>query len=172
MGNNVLTFILGVVVGLMLMGVVVWFTMPSLMVIKQKSSKDYSKSLEVLKEQLQQKQDWHVINTNDYKESTAAFGDLERVCSMNVCNPRYASKILSNDANRGVTAFMPLAIGVYENKRGEVFISKLNVKLLGMMFGGTIAQVMRMAGTDLNEVIGSVTGKEKISDRVALKNQE
>ncbi len=31
----------------------------------------------------------------------------------------YASKILGNVADRGVTAFMPLAIGVYENKHGQ-----------------------------------------------------
>jgi len=31
-------------------------------------------------------------------------------------------------------------------KQGQVFISQLNVGLLGMMFGGTIADVMGMAG--------------------------
>jgi uncharacterized protein (DUF302 family) len=78
---------------------------------------------------------------------------------MNVCNPRYAWQILSDDANRGVTAFMPLAIGVYEDKKKQVFISQLNVRLLGMMFGGTIATVMNIAGKDLNEVIASVSAK-------------
>ena len=157
MENNVLSFIIGVVVGLMLMGAVVRFAMPSLMLIKHRSTHEYNKSLAILSESLQQNQDWRLIKVNDYQESTAAFGSLERVCSISVCNPRYASKILSNDANRGVTSFMPLAVGIYENKRGEVIISQLNVKLLGLMFGGTIAQVMKMAGTDLNEVIESAT---------------
>jgi hypothetical protein len=40
-----------------------------------------------------------------------------------------------------------------------VFVSQLNVGLLGMMFGGTIADVMKMAGTDLNEVVASVAAK-------------
>jgi uncharacterized protein (DUF302 family) len=78
---------------------------------------------------------------------------------VNVCNPRYAAKILTDDANRGVTVFMPLAIGVYEDKKGQVFVSQLNVGLLGMMFGGTIADVMKMAGADLNEVGASVAAK-------------
>jgi uncharacterized protein (DUF302 family) len=78
---------------------------------------------------------------------------------MNVCNPRYASAILADDANRGVTAFMPLAIGVYEDGRGQVWISKLNVALLGRVFGGTIADVMGMAGKDLDEVVGSVAAR-------------
>lgn len=94
---------------------------------------------------------------NDYKKSTEAFVNLERTSSVNICNPRYASRILVEDKDRGVTAFMPLGIGVYEDKKGQVFVSKLNIGLLGKMFGGTISKVMGVAGKDLGEVINSVT---------------
>jgi hypothetical protein len=40
-----------------------------------------------------------------------------------------------------------------------VYVSQLNVGLLGMMFGGTIADVMGMAGNDLNEVVATVAAK-------------
>ena len=100
-----------------------------------------------------------MLKVNDSQERTADFGALERVCSVNVCNPRYAAKILADDANRGVTAFMPLAIGVYEDKKGQVFVSQLNVGVMGLMFGGTIADMMGMAGKDLNEVVASVAAK-------------
>jgi uncharacterized protein (DUF302 family) len=144
---------------MVIMGLVVWFTMPSLMLIKHKSNRSYDDTLSILSEGFQKKQDWHLLKITDYQESTAPFGAIERVCSMNVCNPRYASQILSNDANRGVTAFMPLAVGVYEDKKKQVFVSQLNVSLLGMMFGGTIADVMKMTGTDLNEVAATVIAK-------------
>jgi len=149
----------GVLAGMALMGLIVWFTMPSLMLIKHKSSKSYDDTVSVLSETLKKKQDWRVLAINDYQKSTAAFGAMEHVGSMTICNPRYASKILSEDANRGVTAFMPLAIGVYEDKNGQVYVSQLNVGLLGMMFGGTIADVMGMAGKDLNDVVASVAAK-------------
>ncbi len=148
-----------VLVGMVLMGFIVWFTMPSLMLIKHKSSRSYDDTVAVLSEALKKKQDWRVLTINDYQKSTAAFGLIERVGSMTICNPRYASKILSPDANRGVTAFMPLGIGVYEDKKGQVYVSQLNVGLLGMMFGGTIADVMGIAGKDLNEVVASVAVK-------------
>jgi uncharacterized protein (DUF302 family) len=96
---------------------------------------------------------------NDYQEATAPFGKLERVCSMNVCNPRLAYEILSEESNRGVTAIMPVAIGVYEDKKGQVYTSLLNVGLLGMMFGGTIARVMKLAAKDLDTIISSITAK-------------
>jgi uncharacterized protein (DUF302 family) len=148
-----------VLVGMALMGLIVWFTMPSLMLIKHKSNRNYDDTVVILSEALKKKQDWRVLTINDYQKSTAAFGAMERVGSMSVCNPRYASKILADDTNRGVTAFMPLAIGVYEDKKGQVFVSQLNVGVMGLMFGGTIADVMGMAGKDLNEVVASVTAK-------------
>lgn len=148
-----------VLVGMVLMGLIVWFTMPSIMLIKHKSSRGYDDTISALTEALKKKQDWRVLTVNDYQKSTAAFGAMERVGSMNICNPRSASKILANDADRGVTAFMPLAIGVYEDKKGQVYVSQLNVGLLGMMFGGTIADVMGAAGKDLNEVVSSVAAK-------------
>lgn len=159
MGKSTLQAAGWVVVGIILMGLIVWFTMPSLMLMTHKSNRSYDDTVAALSEALKQKPDWRVLTVNDYQKSTAGFGSMERVGSLNICNPRYASKILSNDEDRGVTAFMPLSLGVYEDKQGQVFISQLNVGLLGMMFGGTIADVMGMAGNDLNEVVASVAAQ-------------
>jgi uncharacterized protein (DUF302 family) len=148
-----------ILVGMVLMGLIVWFTMPSLMLINHKSNRSYEDTIAVLSEALKNKQDWRVLTINDYQKSTAAFGKIERVGSMNICNPRHASKILAADRDRGVTAFMPLAIGVYEDKKGQVLVSRLNVGLLGMMFGGTIADVMGKVGKDLNDFVVSVAAK-------------
>ena len=144
---------------MILMGLIVWFTMPSMMLIKQKSNRSYDDTIAILSETLKKKQDWRVLTINDYQKTTVAFGAIERVGSMNVCNPRCAAKILGDDANSGVTAFMPMAIGVFEDKKGQVFVSQLNIGLLSMMFGGTIADVMGLAGKDLNEVVASSIAK-------------
>jgi uncharacterized protein (DUF302 family) len=159
MTKSALRAVCWVLVGMILMGLIVWFTMPSLMLIKQKSNRSYDDTIATLSETLKKKQDWRVLTINDYQKSTAPFGAMERVGSMNVCNPRSAAKILADDANRGVTAFMPMAIGVFEDKKGQVYVSQLNVGLLGMMFGGTIADVMGAAGKDLNEVVASAIAK-------------
>ena len=156
---NIIMAIVWVLVGMALMGLLVWFSMPSLMLIRHKSKLGYDATVSTLSETLQKKQDWKVLTVNDYQKNTEAFGALERVGSINICNPRYASTILADEKDRGVTAFMPLGLGVYENKKGQVFISQLNVGLLGRMFGGTIARVMGMAGKDIRDVIQSVSGK-------------
>lgn len=148
-----------ILIGMVLMVIIVWFTMPALMLVKSKSKRNYDDTISALTEALKSKQDWMVKVVNDYQKSTSSFAPIERVGSMNICNPRYASKILANDADRGVTAFMPLALGVYEDKQGQVYVSQLNVGLMGMMFGGTIAEVMGMVGKDLNEVVASVAAR-------------
>lgn len=159
MKTNLLKAIGWILVGMFLMAGIVWFTLPSLMLIKHKSNQNYEQTVAALSEAIQKKQDWRVLTVNDYQKSTAAFGAIERTGSVNICNPRYASRILASDADRGVTAFMPLAIGVYEDKKGQVHVSQLNVGLMGMMFGGTIAEVMGSAGKDINEAVASVVGK-------------
>jgi uncharacterized protein (DUF302 family) len=148
--------IIWILVGMALMGLIVWFTMPLLILVKHKSKLSYDETVTVLSETLTMKQDWHVLNVNDFQKNTKDFVNLERVGSIDICNPRYVSKILSEDKNRGVTAFMPLDIGIYEDKKGQVFVTQLNVGLVGKMFGGTISKVMGMAGKDLNEVVESV----------------
>lgn len=148
-----------IVVGMLLMGLLVWFTMPSLMLIEHKTNRSYDDTVAAISDALSKKQDWRVLTVNDYQKSTVAFGAIERVGTVSICNPRYASKILANDVDRGVTAFMPLGLGVYEDKQGHVYVSQLNVGLLGMMFGGTIADVMGMAGTDLKEVVAAVVSE-------------
>jgi uncharacterized protein (DUF302 family) len=157
MAINWITLIIGVVVGMLVMGGLMWLMMPSMMLIKHKTRYGYDEALKRLNENLLGKQDWKVLEINDYQERTASFVALERVCSVNVCNARYAAEILVEDGNRGVTAFMPLAIGVYEDKHGQVYVSQLNVGLLGMMFGGTIAKEMKLAGKDIGEAVSSVT---------------
>lgn len=141
--------------GMALMGAIVWLTMPSLMLITRPSAQSYDDTVARLDQTLASKADWRVLAVNDYQKATAAFDEIDRTGSMNVCNPRYASRILSDEEDRAVTALMPLAIGVYEDSQGNVFVTRVNVKLLGMMFGGTIAEVMGMAGKDLDDVVES-----------------
>ncbi len=157
MNTSIMQAVIWILVGMVLMGVIVWFTMPVLMLVKHRSKLSYDETVSVLSETLQAKQDWHVLTVNDFQKTTEAFIALERVGSVTICNPRYVSKILADDKNRGVTAFIPLELGVYEDKRGQVFVSQLNVGLLGKMFGGIISKVMGMAGKDLIEVVETVS---------------
>jgi hypothetical protein len=71
MKNGVLNAAGWVLVGMILMGLLVWFTMPSFMLIKHKSSRGYDDTVAVLSDALEEA-DWRVLTVNDYQKSTAA----------------------------------------------------------------------------------------------------
>lgn len=149
-------------VGMMAMGVIVWFAMPALMLLEHKSPYDYDKTIESLKEVIADKDNWKVPVVFNFQKNIqdAGHGPIDRVGAVSLCNPLYAYRILDESENRKVTALMPLAIGVYEGKGGQVYISEMNVGLMGMMFGGTIADVMADAGKDVKAIIASATAKK------------
>jgi uncharacterized protein (DUF302 family) len=142
---------------MVVMGAAIWVLMPSMMLVVHESPLDYEGTVSALNNVIESKTDWKALDTYDFQRNIqdAGHGSIEKVGTVALCNPLYASRILSNEENRMVTAFMPLGIGVYEDEEGNVFISELNVELLGMMFGGTIADVMADAGNDINEIISA-----------------
>lgn len=148
-----------VVSGMALMGLAVWILMPRLMLLTYPSRLSYEETVAALGESLAATGQWRVLVVNDYRQATAAYGTIEPTGSVNICNPAYAARILAQDEDRGVTAFMPLSIGVYTDRQGRVFVSRLNVGLVGTMFGGTIAEVMRAADSDLVQLVDPLVAK-------------
>ena len=141
--------------GMVIMGAAVWTLMPSMMLVMHESPLGYQETIDALRTGIESKAGWKAVETYDFQRNIhdAGHGPIENVGAVALCHPLYASRILAADDNRKVTAFMPLGIGVYEDTEGNVYISELNVALLGMMFGGTIADVMSDAGEDISEII-------------------
>ncbi len=129
------------------------------MLTTYKSKSDFEKTVENLKAAIEAKGDWKFTKEFDFQKNihNAGHDKIEKVGSIAICNPKYASMILSEEPNRKVTAIMPITLGVFENKTGQVFISELNIGMMGMMFGGTIARVMKIAGKDVTEIINTAT---------------
>jgi uncharacterized protein (DUF302 family) len=154
--------VVGFVFGLLVMAVLVWQLMPRMMFNVYKSPQGFDETVATLQANVSTKADWKVLEFFDFKQSIdkAGFGPMSRIGAFALCNPRYASRILDEDGNKKVTAMMPLGIGVYEDAEGDIYVSELNVKLLGMMFGGTIAEVMGAAGTDLGDAVSMTIGAQ------------
>jgi hypothetical protein len=54
---------------------------------------------------------------------------------------------------------MLLAIGVYEDGKGHVYVCHFDVGLIGTMFGGTVAEVIGVAGKDPSAVVATAVGE-------------
>ena len=70
-----------VLVGMIIMGLIVWITMPSLMLIEHKSPLDYEQTVAALNDVIANKQNWKVSNVFDYQKNIqdAAHGPIDRV---------------------------------------------------------------------------------------------
>lgn len=155
------SLLIGAILGFLLMGVIVWLAMPLLMINVHKSPYGFDETVVAVENAVTSQKGWKVAKTFDIQQNIieAGYPNMTRVKIVTLCNPHYAKRILTNDKDKVVTTMMPLGIGVYETRDGNVYMSEMNVGLMGMMFGGTIANVMGDASKDIAKMMKAVTAK-------------
>lgn len=150
--------IFGTIFGFLLMGIIVWIALPPMMIDVHKSQYSFDETITAVEKVVAAQEGWKVVKVFDIQKNIvdAGYQDMTNVKIIALCNPHYAQSILSEDKDKMVTAMMPLGIGVYETNNGDVYMSEMNVGLIGMMFGGTIAEVMGDAAADIDRMIAAV----------------
>lgn len=153
--------IFGVIVGFLVMGLIVWFAMPVMMINVHESRYGFEETVAAVEESVTSQKGWKVAEVFDIQKNivNAGYKDMTNVKIVAVCNAGYAHRILDDDKDKGVTTMMPLGIGVYETKDGNVYMSEMNVGLVGKVFGGTISEVMGDASADISRIIADVSVK-------------
>jgi len=61
--------LLWIVVGMGLMGLIVWKVMPRMMLTQHKGSKNFDETIAVIGDAVKKKQDWKILGFNDYQKS-------------------------------------------------------------------------------------------------------
>ncbi|GAB6052263.1 hypothetical protein JCM17960_10830 [Magnetospira thiophila] len=105
------------------------------------------------------KRGWVVPDIKPLHKSIAKHGGgtLPAVMLVNLCQANHAFNILEDDENRKISVFMPCTISVYEKADGKTYIGTMNAGLLGKMFGGTVATVMKDVAADQQSFIEFAT---------------
>ena len=127
--------LVGIVVGAVLCGLVLWVVMPSMMIVTHESELGFDETVTALEKSIEE-QGWVVSRVMDMNASMAKHGVefAPRVKLVKLCKPEYANSVLTTD--RHVSTLMPCTFAVWEDDEGDVYLSKMN------MFGGNIADVM------------------------------
>jgi len=76
---------------------------------------------------------------NDSLEKAEVFFP-QRVHLIKLCEPHHAAEVLTD--NRRMACLMPCTFAVYEADDGAVHVSKMNTRLMGRLFGGSMGRVM------------------------------
>ncbi len=138
----ILCLVVGLLLGAGITVLVGWQAMPGMMLtVRESTYPDVDRTCEELKEAIEAN-GWDCPAIRDMNKSMAKHGvRFDRpVRIVELCKADYAKRVLST--NPEVSTLMPCAWGVYEGPDGKVYISGMNMGLMGKMFGGTIADVM------------------------------
>jgi len=136
------SLIAGVFFGIALTALAGWVAMPRMMLtVHQSRYSDVDQTCEKLKAAIEAA-GWSCPAVRDMNKSMAKHGVQHNrpVRIVELCQADYAHDILGG--NPEVSTLMPCAFGVYEGADGKVYISGMNMGLMGKMFGGKIAEVM------------------------------
>jgi uncharacterized protein (DUF302 family) len=134
--------VIGLIVGLLLAGLIGWMAMPGMMLVTHESRYDtVAETCAQLKIAIEEN-GWSCPAIRDMNRTMEKHGvTMERpVKIVELCNATYAKAVLTT--NPEVSTLMPCAWGVYEGDDGKVYITGMNMGLMGKMFGGNIAKVM------------------------------
>ncbi len=143
------SFIVGLIVGAALLGIVGWKMAPGMMLKEYQSPNSVEQTVEKLKAAALAK-GWVVPSIKPLHKSIKKHGggDLPPVMLVNLCQADHAYNILKDDASKIVSVMMPCTISVYQKGDGKTYIGAMNASLLGSMFGGKVAEVMAGAVSD------------------------
>jgi len=145
-----------VLVGMLVMGLVIWNMAPRLMMVESQSKYDFAQTVEAFKAEVD-RAGWKVVGQHDMRATLANFGhDVAEVTIIEICSAKYSAAILKLDAERIVSPLIPCRIAIYEKSNGNTYIGRMNSPLFGRMFGGVINQVMIEATAITEEMIAKI----------------
>lgn len=132
---------IGGFLGIFLTVIVFVAAMPSMMLQTYETTYGYDETVRLLQERIKEA-DWVVSGVSRMNDSLAKHG-VEfgpKVTLVSLCQPEYAESVLKSD--RYVSVMMPCKFSVWEGDDGKVYLTKMNMGLMGKLFGGNIANVM------------------------------
>ena len=140
--KGLLYFTFGVISGVFLILVTGWLLMPGMMIVTHQSRFDTVNETCLKLRAAIEAEEWSSPPIRDMNKTMGKHGvAMERqVKVVELCKMAYAKDVLRT--NPEVSTLMPCAWGVYEGDDGKIYISGMNMGLMGKMFGGNIAKIM------------------------------
>ena len=157
----IVSFVVGAVVGLALLMLppvqeMLGQSMGSKMLIELESPLGFDETLVKLEENAKGA-GWKVPSkwkVNFQKNLLKVTGtDIGKNQVLKMCEPEAAAKILVHDEYKLLTTMMPCTIAVYEKSDGKTYISIMNMEMLGMIYGGVIAEIAKELAPQMQEMV-------------------
>ena len=79
--------------------------------------------------------------------------DIGKNQVLKMCEPQAAARMLVHDEYKRLTTMMPCTIAVYEKSDGKTYISIMNMEMLGMIYGGLIAEIAEELAPEMEAMV-------------------
>ncbi len=141
---TILLFIIGLVLGLIIMAFVVKVMMPKMMFATYNSKLDFDEAVFSLEESAK-KSGWIIPEIRDLQQDYVEDGleDMTKVKILYFCNPQGGYNILKDDDYKKMSVMMPMGVSIYQTNDGQVKIAAMNIGFMSMMFSGTVKKVLQ-----------------------------
>jgi len=131
-------------------------SMHKMMFVESPSKYEYEKTIETLKSSLE-KNNWDVFTIIDRTAHYNEKGfEMTPITTMEICKPNEAVNIIQHDKYKSMIPMMPMRVAVYENNNGEVYVSRMRLKMMKKMTGGPIKEAMKISYVDLEKSVKDV----------------
>ncbi len=144
----------GFVLGVIVVMIVMKRTAPGMMINEAKSPYDFNKTVETIVLNAKS-EEWTIPKTYDFQKSIldAGAGDVGRIKVIEMCQPTYASGLLSTDDTKFVAVMMPCAVAVYDKSDGGTYVASMTIGIMGKVFGGAVDQTMSKVAADDKKIL-------------------
>ncbi|WP_024787995.1 MULTISPECIES: DUF302 domain-containing protein [unclassified Lebetimonas] len=152
-------FIIGFVVAVFLIPLFFKLSAENMLFKQIKSPYSFEKTVNLLANSIANQPGWHIVTIINQEEEIKKYGgpDVGKVAIIKFCNAKLAGKMLSDDDTKFMAVKMPLSIAVYEDSKGQVFISLMNGYLLTRMLSGTKeGKIMELVVRDIESILSFV----------------
>lgn len=132
------------------------------MILVSESKFGFNETIELLNQSIPEI-GWKVVTTHNFQEILLKNGTaISPIKVLEVCNPKYASQLLTVDSLLMYSPLMPCRISVYEDSAGHCFISRMNSAAMAAMIGGIVYDVMSKANEDMEGMIRKISKKPTV----------
>ncbi len=137
--------------------------MSGMMFVTHKSRLGFAETIQEIKRRGEEA-GWYNPAIHNHWEIERNFGlkDPPKIANVSMCIPRSAYVILK--VNKKLAVMMPLQISVFEEE-GQVYVTWMNIKMMGKLFGSTVASVMDGAAQGLTDVHEGIVDQEGILEK-------
>ena len=143
----------GVVSGIILTILIIISSAQSMMLKEKQVSHNFEEAVELIETTVRQK-GWTIPAIHNMQATLANFGhDVEKMKIFEICHPDLAYQILSRDDERIVSSLLPCRLSVYEKSDGNVYVSWMNMRLMGRLMKGTVPGAFAEASSATEQIV-------------------